>query len=73
MLGAGSMSVLSKYTRITDPQVLSASYDESYEAIDKNGVLAEGGIKVILNELGPIPERLRQPRASFSKRAYFRI
>lgn len=53
-----TMKALSKYTRITDPQVLSASYDESYEAIDKEGSIAEGGIKVILNELGK-----KDPRA----------
>ncbi len=52
-----TMNVLSKYTRINDPEVLSASYDEDYEAIDKEGTLAEAGIQVILNELGKTDPR----------------
>lgn len=44
--------VLGKYTRVADPQVLSASYDESYEAIDKEGSVVEEGMQAILNEVG---------------------
>jgi hypothetical protein len=40
-----TMQSLGKYTRISDPQVLSASYDESYEAIEKEGTLNEGGFR----------------------------
>lgn len=57
-----AMDILSKYARITDPKVLSASYDENYEAIDKDGTLVEGGIQVILNEVGK-----RDPKALKAK------
>ena len=33
-------------------EVLSATYDEGYEGIDKEGALIEEGIQVILTELG---------------------
>jgi NitT/TauT family transport system substrate-binding protein len=45
-----TMQVLKKYTRVTDPQVLSASYDESYQAIEKEGTLVEAGVQVLLAE-----------------------
>jgi len=57
-----TMQVLKKYTRITDPQVLSASYDESYQAIDKEGSLIEDGIQVILAELAKTDPRARNAR-----------
>lgn len=59
-----TMQSLGKYTRITDPQVLSASYDESYEAIEKEGALNEEGIQVILNEMGKSDPRALKARAS---------
>jgi NitT/TauT family transport system substrate-binding protein len=59
-----TMQSLGKYTRITDPQVLSASYDESYEAIEKEGTLNEEGIQVILNEMGKTDPRALKARAS---------
>lgn len=54
-----TMQVLRKYTRITDPQVLSESYDESYQAIAKEGSLVEAGIQVILAELAKTDPRAR--------------
>ncbi len=57
-----TMRVLSKYTRITDPQVLSASYDEAYQAIEKEGSPGEAGVEVMLNELGKSDPRARQAR-----------
>jgi ABC-type nitrate/sulfonate/bicarbonate transport system substrate-binding protein len=59
-----TMQSLGKYTRISDPQVLSASYDESYEAIEKEGALNEEGIQVILNEMGKTDVRALKARAS---------
>ena len=59
-----TMQSLSKYTRITDPQVLSASYDESYEAIEKEGALNEEGIQVILSEIGKTDPRALKGKAS---------
>ena len=59
-----TMRVLSKYTRITDPQVLSASYDEAYQAIDKEGTLGEAGIQAMLTELAKTDPRARQARPS---------
>jgi NitT/TauT family transport system substrate-binding protein len=59
-----TVQVLSKYTRISDLQVLSASYDESYEAIDKEGTLVEGAIEVILTELGKTDPRARKAHSS---------
>lgn len=47
-----TMQVLSKHTRITDPQVLSASYDENYPLIDKEGKATEEAIEVVLRDLG---------------------
>jgi ABC-type nitrate/sulfonate/bicarbonate transport system substrate-binding protein len=57
-----TMKVLSKYTRITDLQVLSASYDEAYQAIEKEGAPGEAGIQVMLNELAKTDPRARQAR-----------
>ncbi len=58
------MQSLSKYTHITDPQVLSASYDESYEVFEKEGALNEEGIQVILNEAGKTDPRALKARVS---------
>ena len=57
-----TMKVLSKYTRINDQQVLSASYDEAYQAIDKEGSLAEAGIQAMLDEIAKTDPRARQFR-----------
>ena len=46
-----TVEVLKKYTRVTDPEVLSASYDEAYQAIDKDGALIEAGIQAQLADL----------------------
>ena len=46
-----TVQVMKKYTRIADSQVLSTSYDESYQAIEKEGTLSEAGIQVHLAEL----------------------
>jgi ABC-type nitrate/sulfonate/bicarbonate transport system substrate-binding protein len=59
-----TMRVLSKYTRISDAQVLSASYDEAYQAIDKEGSLTEAGIQVMLSELAKTDPRAGQARAA---------
>jgi len=59
-----SMKVLSKYTRISDPQVLSATYDEAYQAIEKEGSPTESGIQVMLNEIGKSDAQARQARAA---------
>ena len=57
-----TMRVLSKYTRITDPQVLSASYDEAYQAIEKEGSPGEAGIQVMLTEMAKSDPRAREAR-----------
>jgi ABC-type nitrate/sulfonate/bicarbonate transport system substrate-binding protein len=59
-----TVQVMKKYTRIADPQVLSASYDESYQAIEKEGTLSEAGIRVQLAELAKTDPRARTARAS---------
>ena len=59
-----SMRVLSKYTRISDPQVLSATYDEAYQAIEKEGSPTESGIQVMLSELAKTDPQARQARAA---------
>lgn len=59
-----AMDVLKKYTRITDQAVLSASYDESYEAIDKDGSLIEAGIQAQLNDLAKTDPRAKTARPS---------
>lgn len=61
-----SMKVVSRYTRISDPQILSASYDEAYQAIEKDGSPTEAGIQVILTELAK-----SEPRARAAKPAEF--
>jgi len=58
------MEVLKKYTRITDPQVLSASYDESYQAIEKEGAVVEAGVQVQLAELAKTESRARTAKPS---------
>lgn len=57
-----TVQVLKKYTRITDPQVLSLSYDESYQAIEKEGTLSEAGIQVQLADLAKTEPRARNAR-----------
>ena len=59
-----SMKVLSKYTRISDPQVLSATYDEAYQAIEREGSPTESGIQVMLSELAKTDAQARQARAA---------
>lgn len=53
----GTMRVLGKYTRVADREVLSATYDEGYEGIEREGALIEEGIQVILTELGKADPR----------------
>ena len=57
-----SMKVLSKYTRISDPQILSASYDEAYQAIEKEGAPTEPGIQVMLGEMAKTDPKAAQVR-----------
>jgi ABC-type nitrate/sulfonate/bicarbonate transport system substrate-binding protein len=57
-----TMEVLKKYTRVTDPQVLSASYDESYQAIEKEGALIEGGVQTLLTEQAKTDPHARNAR-----------
>ena len=57
-----TLQVLKKYTRVTDSQVLSLSYDESYQAIEKEGALSEAGIQVQLAELAKTDPRARTAR-----------
>ncbi len=57
-----TMRVLGKYTRVSDPQVLSESYEEGYDAIDKEGSLIEEGVQVILNESAKIDPRALKAR-----------
>ncbi|HEY7167939.1 MAG TPA: ABC transporter substrate-binding protein [Candidatus Binatia bacterium] len=45
-----TLAVLRKYTRVNDAQVLSASYDESIDAIEKQGTLVEAGVQVLISE-----------------------
>jgi NitT/TauT family transport system substrate-binding protein len=59
-----TMEVLKKYTRVSDAQVLSAAYDESYQAIEKEGALIEAGIQVQLAELAKTDPRARSARPS---------
>jgi hypothetical protein len=56
--------VLSKYTRISDPQVLSATYDEAYQAIEKEGSPTESGIQVMLTDMAKTDAQARQARAA---------
>jgi NitT/TauT family transport system substrate-binding protein len=57
-----TMKALGKYTRISDPQVLSASYDEAYQAIEKEGSPGEAGVEVMLGELAKSDPRARSAR-----------
>ncbi len=57
-----TMKALGKYTRISDPQVLSASYDEAYQAIEKEGSPGEAGIEVMLGELAKSDPRALSAR-----------
>ena len=57
-----TMQVLGKYTHVSDLQVLSASYDESYDAIEKEGAILDEAIQVILNELGKTDPRALKAR-----------
>jgi NitT/TauT family transport system substrate-binding protein len=59
-----SMKVLSKYTRISDQQVLSATYDEAYQAIQKDGNPTESGIQVMLSEQAKTDPQARQAHAA---------
>jgi NitT/TauT family transport system substrate-binding protein len=59
-----TMEVLKKYTRVTDSQVLSASYDESYQAIDKEGSLVEAGVQTLLAEQAKTDPKARTAKAS---------
>jgi NitT/TauT family transport system substrate-binding protein len=52
-----TVQVLKKYTRVTDPEVLSESYDEAYQAIDKDGSLTEAGIQSQLADLAKTDPR----------------
>jgi ABC-type nitrate/sulfonate/bicarbonate transport system substrate-binding protein len=57
-----TMDVLRKYTRISDPQVLSASYDESYQAIEKEGAVVDAGVQVLLAEQAKSDPRARSAK-----------
>jgi NitT/TauT family transport system substrate-binding protein len=54
-----TLTVLKQYTRITDPQVLSASYEESYQAIEKEGSLIEAGVQTLLAEVAKTDPQAR--------------
>lgn len=59
-----TLEVLKKYTRVTDPEVLSESYDEAYQAIDKDGSLIEAGIQAQLADLAKTDPRAKNARPS---------
>jgi len=59
-----TMEILKKYTRVTDPEVLSASYDEAYQAIDKDGALTEAGIQAQLADLAKTDPRAKTAHPS---------
>jgi NitT/TauT family transport system substrate-binding protein len=59
-----SIKVLRKYTRISDQQVLSATYDEAYQAIEKEGSPTESGIQVMLTDMAKTDPQARQARAA---------
>ena len=61
-----TLSILRKYTRISDPPVLSASYDESIDAIEKQGTLIEAGVQVLISE-----QAKTDPKARTAKPADF--
>ena len=57
-----TLAVLKKYTRVNDTQVLSASYEESYQAIEKEGAVVDAGVKVLLTELGKNDPKARSAK-----------
>ena len=57
-----TMDVLKKYTRINDQQVLSASYNESSQAIERDGSLIEAGVQVLLGEQAKTDPRARSAK-----------
>lgn len=59
-----SLKVLAKYTRINDQQVLSAAYDEAYQAVEKEGSPSESGLQVMLSELAKSEPRARAYKAA---------
>jgi NitT/TauT family transport system substrate-binding protein len=59
-----TVEVLKKYTRVTDMEVLSASYDESYQAIDKEGSLIEGGLQAQLADLAKTDPHAKSAKPS---------
>jgi NitT/TauT family transport system substrate-binding protein len=59
-----TLEVLKKYTRVTDPEVLSQSYDEAYQAIDKDGALTDAGIQAQLADLVKTDPRAKTARPS---------
>jgi len=59
-----TLEVLKKYTRVTDPEVLSESYDEAYQAIDKDGSLTDAGIQAQLADLVKTDPRAKNARPS---------
>jgi len=59
-----TVQVLKKYTRVTDPEVLSESYDEAYQAIDKDGSLSDAGIQVQLADIVKTDPRAKNARPS---------
>jgi hypothetical protein len=59
-----TLGVLKKYTRVTDPEVLSQSYDEAYQAIDKAGSLTDAGIQAQLADLVKTDPHAKNARPS---------
>ena len=55
---------LEKYTRVTDPEVLTQSYDEAYQAIDKGGSLTDAGIQAQLADLVKTDPHAKNARPS---------
>jgi hypothetical protein len=63
---------LEKYTRVTDPEVLSQSYNEAYQAIDKGGSLTDAGIQAQLADLVKTDPHAKNARPRFFRRRYYR-
>src|SRR5690349_17887370 len=59
-----TLRVLQKYTRVTDPEVLSQSYDKAYQAIDKAGSLTDAGIQAQLADLVKTDPHAKNARPS---------
>ena len=57
-----TLGILRKYTRVTDPQVLSASYDESIDAIEKRGTLVEAGVQALISEQAKTDPKAKNAR-----------